>query len=67
MDGIKIIYFKCKDEYGIYVKGLNQDNLNTMCLYVNDLLITISIHNGIENPKFKTKTEFDFTKLRGLS
>lgn len=49
------------------MKGLNQDNLNMMCLYVNDLLITISIRNGIENLKFNTKTKCDFIKLRGLS
>lgn len=33
-------YSKCTVEHGIYVEGTNQNNINIICLYVDDLLIT---------------------------
>lgn len=56
-------FYNCKNEFGIYVKGLNQYNPSIVWLYMDDLLIARRIHNDVENIKFNPRTEFDQTKL----
>jgi hypothetical protein len=59
-------YTKCTVEHGIYVKGQSQDNLNIVCLYVDDLLITGSNEKEIEGIKSQMNAEFDMTDLGNL-
>lgn len=42
-------------------------NLDIVCLYVNDLLITRKNHNEIENLKLCMSIEFNMIDLRGLN
>lgn len=53
-------------EHVIYIKGLNKRNINIMYLYVGDILIIKSKHNGIENLKLYMNIEFDITDLRRI-
>jgi len=63
----KLGFVKCTVEFGVYVKRTSHANTLIVCLYVDDLIITGSVEEEIEEFKGKMKIEFEMTDLGTLS
>ncbi|WVZ23704.1 hypothetical protein V8G54_002248 [Vigna mungo] len=63
---IRYGFKKCAVEYGIYVKLCEQAGTLLVCLYVDDLLVTGSSVQEIENFKVKMKDDLEMTDLSFL-
>jgi len=58
---------KCIVEHGVYVKGREDTSLLIICLYVDDLMLTGSNIQDIEDFKPVTKSKFEMTNLGKLA
>ncbi|WVY97014.1 hypothetical protein V8G54_029165 [Vigna mungo] len=63
---IKNDFQKCTVEFGVYVKQSDQQGTLLICLYVDDLLITSSKAEAIDEFKTKMKGDFEMTDLGSL-
>lgn len=64
---LRVKFVKCLTEHGVYVNNSTTTKMVSICLYVDDLLVTGD--NEAEIAKFKRKImcEFETTNLRNLS
>jgi len=58
---------KCLAEHGVYMKGSKETSLLIICLYVDDLMLTGSNMQDIEEFKSVMKSEFEMTDLGKLA
>jgi len=63
----KLGFVKCTVKFGVYVKRTSHGNTLTVCLYVDDMIITGSMEEEIEEFKGRMKIEFEMTDLGTLS
>jgi len=63
----KLGFVKYTVEFGVYVKRTSHANTLIVCLYVDDLIITRSVEEEIEEFKGRMKIEFEMTDLGTLS
>ena len=63
----KLGFVKSTVEFGVYVKRTSHANTLIACLYVDDLIITGSVEEEIEEFKGRMKIEFEMTNLGTLS
>jgi len=59
--------FKCKAEYGVKVKNNKGSNMMLICLYVDDLVVTSSSIDDIEEFKGQMMREYDMTIMGKLA
>lgn len=60
-------FSRCSIEHGVYYKKGVKSSRVLICLYVDDLLVTGSDHNGIEKFKILMKSKFEMTTLGKLA
>jgi len=60
-------FIKCKSEYGVYVKNAIEGNQLLICLYVDDLIVTVSDVKEITRFKSQMTNEFEMSDLGNLT
>lgn len=63
----EIGFMKCASEHGVYGRRNNNNELIILCLYVDDLLVTSSSENEVDDIKLDLLKEFEITDLGLIS